>query len=103
MKPLTAKQRVLNLLREGEPMLSIEIAQALNISYASASEATKELYLRSKIHISEWRRNAKNKNVRVFAFGKHDDAPKSIHFEKSATEPFVPHADVAAAWLRNPL
>jgi Mn-dependent DtxR family transcriptional regulator len=99
----TVKQRILDLLREGTPMLSVEISDALKISKASASESTKELHLAGKIHVSDWRHSAKNGGNKVYAYGKGKDIPKSIRTAKIIDEPFTPHADVAAAWLRNPI
>jgi predicted transcriptional regulator len=97
------KQRVLCFLRNNEPMLSMEIAKELNLTKAAASEATKELYLASKIHVVDWRPSNKNGGNKVYAYGKGEDAPKPVRSEKEAVAPFVPHADVAAAWLRNPI
>lgn len=99
----TVKQRILDLLRDGTPMLSMDIADVLKVSKASASEATKELHLAGKIHVSDWRHSAKNGGNKVYAYGKGQDAPKSIRTVKKIDEPFTPHADVAAAWLRNPI
>ena len=99
----SVKQRILEFLRDSEPMLSMDIAKALKITNASASEATKELYLASKIHVVEWRPSTKNKGNKVYAYGKGEDAPKPVREEKPVAPPFVPHADVAASWMRNPI
>lgn len=82
-------------------MLSIEIAKVLGLTGASAGEATRELHRAGKIHIANWRHGRRNQGTKIFAFGKGRDAPKPVRAEKPPAEPFIPHADVAADWLRN--
>lgn len=122
MIKVTVKQRILALLGEGKPMLSMAISDKLGISKAAASETTKELHRAGKIHVAEWRNNKKNGGNKVYAIGKGKDAVKAIRAIKDdmpfvhtihdvqsdssakvIKAPFKPHADVASAWLRNPI
>ena len=103
---MTLKQKILKLLGNGTPMLSMEMAEILNISKASASMATKELHETQFIHIAEWRHNAKNGGNKVYAIGPGEDAIKPEarweprnRYVAPTKGPFTPHADVAAAWM----
>lgn len=104
-RKLTIKDRILNLLRKGTPMLSMEMSDKLKISKAAASMAAKELHEAGWIHIAEWRLSPKNGGNKVYALGEGKDAtkpePKYSPRNRSVPvdEPFVPHADVAAAWM----
>lgn len=105
-RKLTIKDRILNLLRKGTPMLSMEMSDKLKISKAAASMAAKELHEAGWIYVAEWRHNAKNGGNKVYALGEGKDAtkpePKYKPRDRSIPaddKPFVPHADVAAAWM----
>lgn len=110
-RKLSVKERVLKLLGKGTPMLSIDMATVLKITKASASTAAKELHDNGFIHVSEWRHNPKNGGNKVYAIGTGVDAvkPESRYSPRNKALPaddpstFVPHADVAASWLRNPI
>lgn len=105
------KQRILALLRVKGPMISMDIAAALELTKCSASQSTKEMHDAGFIHISEWRVSSKNGGNKVYAVGPGKDAirpdprftAKHKPAEQQPKEPFTPHADVAAAWLRNPI
>ena len=103
---MTLKQRILELLGEGTPLLSMDIAKILNVSKAAASEASKELNKAKYIHVCEWRHNAKNGGNKVYAIGPGEDAIKPEarweprnKYVAPTKGPFTPHADVAAAWM----
>ena len=110
-RKLTIKDKILNLLRKGTPMLSLDIAQVLKIEKGAASQAAKELHVAKLIHIAEWRTNAKNGGNKVYAYGEGEDAvkpepkfaPRNKKQEMYVPKVFIPHADVAAAWMRNPI
>ena len=103
---MTLKQRILNLLRKGTPMLSMEMAEILKVPKGAASEAAKELNNAKLIHVCEWRHNAKNGGNKVYKFGPGEDAVKPEarweprnRYVAPAKEPFKPRPDVAAAWM----
>lgn len=107
---MTLKQKILKLLGKGTPMLSMDMAVILKVHKGAASEAAKELNKAGFIHVCEWRHNPKNGGNKVYAIGPGENAVKPegkydgrvrSYFEPK--RPFVPHADVAAAWLRNPI
>lgn len=99
----TVKERILDLLCEGTPMMSMEISEKLGITKASASESTKELHRQGKIHISDWKLNKKNGGNKVYAYGAGTDIAISIRTAKVISTKFTARPDVAAAWLRNPI
>ena len=96
---MTLKQRILKLLEKGTPMLSMEMAAILNASKPAASEAAKELNQAGFIHVCEWRHSPKNGGNKLYAFGPGVDVVKYARAAPVARVPFVPHADVAAAWM----
>jgi hypothetical protein len=107
---MTIKKRILDLLREQGPMLSLDIAAVLNIGKNTAAQTTKELYDHGFVHIAEWRTNSKNGGNKVYKLGIGVDAAKPTSNWKPRVKavvvprrPFVPRMDVAAAWLRNPI
>jgi hypothetical protein len=65
----------------------------------SVRNAVKTLYTTNKIHIGSYELNKRGKVSRVWAWGDGDDAKAPVIFKQV----FIPHADVAAAWLRNPI
>ena len=96
---MTVKERMLALLSEGTPMLSIEMAKILNITKASSSMTAKELNEAGFIHVCEWRHNPKNGGNKVYAIGTGVDVVKPSLRSPNRNEPFKPHPDVAAAWM----
>ena len=98
---MTLKQRILKLLGEGTPMLSMDMAIILRVSNGAASEAAKELNRDKYIHVTEWRKNAKNGGNKVYKIGAGIDVvkpqEKMVRTEPIDKLPFKPHADVAAA------
>ena len=70
----TVKQKVLALLREGTPMLSLDMARVLNLDKGTTSQTAKELHDAGLLHIIEWRCNPKNGGNKVYAYGKGIDA-----------------------------
>lgn len=64
-------------------------------------QTLKMLYTDSKIHIGGYEVSKRGKISRVWFWGDGVDArqpPMANH-----KQPFIPHADIAAAWLRNPI
>ena len=108
---VTIKDKILNLLRKGTPMLSLDMAHVLKVDKGAASQAAKELHDAKLIHIAEWRMNAKNGGNKVYGYGAGEDAVKpEPKFERKSKKQevyvpkvFVPRLDEAAAWMRNPI
>jgi hypothetical protein len=67
----------------------------------SVLSTLKTLHQQSKIHIGGYEINKRNQVSRVWHWGDGDDArePSTIKH----MDGFIPHADIAAAWLRNPI
>ncbi len=67
----------------------------------SVLSTVKELHRQSKIHIGAYEINKRNQASRVWYWGDGDDVrePSTVKHKDG----FIPHADVAAAWLRNPI
>ena len=60
----------------------------------------KTLYTTNKVHIGSYEINKRGKVSRVWYWGDGDDVREPTVIDKQA---FIPHADVASAWLRNPI
>jgi hypothetical protein len=67
----------------------------------SVLSTLKTLHDRSKIHIGAYELNRRGQVSRVWYWGDGDDVrePNIVKHKNG----FIPHADVAAAWLRNPV
>jgi len=108
---ITIKDKIMELLRKGTPMLSLDIAHVLKIDKGAASQAAKELHVAKLLHIAEWRSNVKNGGNKLYAYGKGEDAVKpEPKFERKSKKQevyvpkvFAPRPDEAAAWMRNPI
>jgi hypothetical protein len=67
----------------------------------SVLSTIKTLHDRSKVHIGAYELNKRGQVSRVWYWGDGDDAREPVM--SGNKEVFIPHADVAAAWLRNPV
>lgn len=67
----------------------------------SVLSTIKTLHDRSKIHIGSYEVNKRGQASRVWFWGDGDDAREPITVKH--VDGFIPHPDVAAAWLRNPI
>jgi hypothetical protein len=67
----------------------------------SVRDALKLLYGKSKIHVGGYELNGRGKVLKVWYWGDGDDVREPVMNKDKSV--FVPHADVAAAWLRNPI
>ena len=65
----------------------------------SVRNALKILYTSNKVHIGSYEITKRGKVSRVWFWGDGDDAKEPV-INKQV---FIPHADVASAWLRNPI
>ena len=61
--------------------------------------ALKILYTTNKVHIGSYEITKRGKVSRVWHWGDGDDAKEPVINKQE----FIPHADIAAAWLRNPI
>ena len=61
----------------------------------------KTLYTTNKVHIGSYELSRRGKLSKVWHWGDGDDAREPVDSNGKIT--FIPHADVAAAWLRNPI
>ena len=97
---MTLREKIIQLLEQGTPMLSMDIAKRLGVKKPSASKATKDLHNQGLLHIVEW--DGGNK---FYAAGSGKDAIKPDAKRaydpvvQKTRGPFKPHADVAAAWM----
>jgi hypothetical protein len=66
----------------------------------SVLSTLKTLHERSKIHIGSYEINKRNQSSRIWVWGDGDDAREPSHIIHK--DGFIPHADVASDWLRNP-
>jgi len=68
---MTLREKIIQLLEQGTPMLSMDIAKRLGVKKPSASKATKDLHNQGLLHIVEW--DGGNK---FYAAGSGKDAIK---------------------------
>jgi len=59
------------------------------------------LHTQSKIHVGDYEVNKRGQVSRVWYWGDGDDVREPNIVRHS--DGFTPHADIAAAWLRNPI
>ena len=95
--PLTV-EKVLQKLGRATPTALIAMTGKPNKTVLSTIKA---LHGRGKIHIASYELNKRGRVSRVWAWGDGDDAREPIMVGNK--EVFIPRADVAAAWLRNPI
>ena len=67
----------------------------------SVLSTLKTLHDRSKIHIGSYELNKRGQASRVWHWGDGDDAREPVMLGNKRV--FIPHPDIAAAWLRNPI
>jgi hypothetical protein len=67
----------------------------------SVLSTLKTLHNRSKIHVGDYEVNKRGQVSRVWYWGDGDDVREPNIVRHS--DGFTPHADIAAAWLRNPI
>jgi hypothetical protein len=67
----------------------------------SVLSTLKALHQQSKIHIGAYEFSERGQASRVWYWGDGDDAREPSTLKH--VDGFIPHADVAAAWLRNPI
>ena len=99
-----------------EPSPNVTVARALQeVSRATASalikltgrpqksviNTLKNLHHQSKIHIGSYSVNKRGQVAKVWAWGDGDDAREPVMRNDKVA--FIPHADVASEWLRNPV
>lgn len=103
----TVQQGILRLLKRGDNYTSSKLAENLNAALPAISIALGALYDKDLVHIADWRFSTQNRLMRIYAFGKGKDAkkPEEKVKKKIAIKPKAKlvHADVAAAWMFNPV
>jgi hypothetical protein len=67
----------------------------------SVLSTIKTLHDRSKVHIGAYEFNKRGQVSRVWYWGDGDDVREPVML--GSKQVFIPHADVASAWLRNPV
>lgn len=65
----------------------------------SVLNTVKALHSQSKVHIGSYELSSRGKVSRLWHWGDGDDAREPV--TQNGKQIFIPHADVAAAWLRN--
>lgn len=92
---------VAKVLQKVERATVSTLVQLTGRPIKSVLSTLKTLHERSKIHIGGYEINKRNQVSRVWHWGDGDDArePSTVKHKDG----FIPHADVAAEWLRNPI
>ena len=67
----------------------------------SVINTLKNLYHQSKIHIGAYEVNKRGQVAKIWEWGDGDDAREPAM--RNSKVAFIPHADVASEWLRNPV
>jgi len=67
----------------------------------SVINTLKNLHHQSKIHIGGYEVNKRGQVAKIWAWGDGDDAREPVMRNDKVA--FIPHADVASEWLRNPI
>jgi hypothetical protein len=100
----TAKSQGKSVARALEKEGRATVAKLMKLtdrSITSVRDALKLMYGKSKIHIGGYELNSRGKLVKVWHWGDGDDVREPVITKDKPF--FIPHADVAAAWLRNPI
>jgi hypothetical protein len=66
----------------------------------SVLSTLKTLHNRSKIHVGDYELNKRGQASRVWVWGDGDDKLEPATLKHK--DGFIPHPDIAAAWLNNP-
>ena len=67
----------------------------------SVLNTLKNLHHQSKIHIGGYEVNKRGQVAKVWTWGDGDDAREPVMRNDKVA--FIPHADVASEWLKNPI
>ena len=67
----------------------------------SVLNTLKNLHHQSKIHIGGYEVNKRGQVAKIWAWGDGDDAREPAM--RNSKVAFIPHADVASEWLKNPI
>lgn len=101
--------KVINALKELDQASSKRIAEVTNLARGTISSIIKALCEAKMIHISAWEMNRTVMMTRIYKWGPGKDVPEPVYIPKAkranpryAGMPCA-RADIAAAWLRNPI
>jgi hypothetical protein len=75
------------------------LVKATGKDLKAVRNAINTLYLTNKVHIGSYELTKRGKVSRVWYWGDGDDVREPVITKQE----FIPHADVASAWLRNPI
>jgi len=100
-KPIPIKNlTVAKMLQKHGKATATALVKLTGRPMKSVLSTIKTLHDRSKIHIGGYEINKRGQSSRVWTWGDGDDAREPVMLGKQT---FIPHADEAASWLRNPI
>lgn len=100
-KPIPVKNlTVAKMLQSHGKATATALVKLTGRPMKSVLSTIKTLHDRSKIHVGGYEINKRGQASRVWAWGDGDDAREHVMLGKHK---FIPRADVASAWLRNPI
>lgn len=100
----TARPRGVSIAKALETSGRATVTQLVKLterSNAGVRDALKTLHSKSKVHIGAHEMTRCGKRTQIWFWGDGDDVQEPMTNRKG--EVFIPHADEASAWLRNPL
>ena len=92
---------VAKMLQKHGHATASRLVKLTNRPIKSVLSTLRTLHDRSKIHVGAYERNKRGQVAKVWYWGDGDDAREPVI--ANSKEVFIPHPDVAAAWLRNPV
>jgi hypothetical protein len=96
-------------LRQLREATTLKMQAATGLPKVTLNNVLRLLRDMNMIHVSSWDWTTSRQMVRVYKWGQGEDAPQPMIAFKDKNKPrkdmanFKPHADIAAAWLRNPI
>ena len=100
-KPIPIKNlTVAKMLQSHGKATATELVKLTGRPMKSVLATIKTLHDRSKIHVVSYEFNRRGQLSRVLAWGDGDDAREPV---MTGNQKFIPHADVASEWMRNPI
>jgi hypothetical protein len=100
IQKLTESLTVPKALQKAGKATASNLTKLTGSKIKSVIDSLRLLHHQSKIHICDYEVSKRGQIAKVWTWGDGDDVREPVMHSK---EIFTPRADVASAWLRNPI